>query len=543
MEENAYSGRWVARLRGRIIAHGGTPEQARKAALSRYKERPEIIYMPLSRSFYYPAFLEKLLRVLPKNQEIFLVGGAVRDLLLSREIRDYDFTQSKDGIKTARIVARSLDADFYPLDVPRDTGRVLVKEEDGSRYVVDFAAFRGSNLDADLQGRDFTMNAIALDPHTRQVFDPTGGGEDIRNKKIRTCTPGSFPDDPVRILRAVRFAANYGFSIEEKTRLEMKNHAPLLESVSAERIRDELFRILEGQNPAACLRALEMVGGLQVILPEIAAMKSVDQTPKLLNRWDQAIKILGSLDLLLTNLGNGNGSQGKENVYISLLRGYLGGIRRKILPRYQLRSVDQRSARGLLYMAALYLYVAKSPSLGIDKESRVLGWQPDHTGAGIVENRARHLALSNDEIACLRTIIRNHLQILSFIELQEAGGNLPSRRQIYRFFKDTGQLGVDLCLLALADLHAQKQESLPVQTWKSALEVIRLLLVNWYEKPSESISPSPLLDGQDIMSQFHLDQGPLIGELLESIRERQAAGEISTRDEALEFVHCRLETH
>src|SRR5689334_8739525 len=162
-----YAGRWVARVRGRIIAQGGTPEQALHAAqLSRHKERPEIIYMPIP--FSYSPLIDRVREVLP-DQELYLVGGAVRDILLNRLSRDLDFALPANGIPLARRVANALKADFMKLDSERDTGRVIVTESDGVRTFLDFATYRGPSLEEDLRHRDFTINAIAFDLHAQSL--------------------------------------------------------------------------------------------------------------------------------------------------------------------------------------------------------------------------------------------------------------------------------------------------------------------------------------------------------------------------------------
>src|SRR6185503_4504434 len=144
-----YAGRWVARVRGRIIAQGGTPEQALHAAqISRHKEKPEIIYMPVP--FSYSPLIDKV-RELLSEQEIYLVGGAVRDMLLNRISHDLDFALPSNGIALARRVANALNADFMSLDQERDTGRVIVTESDGTRTFLDFATYRGKDLEEDLR--------------------------------------------------------------------------------------------------------------------------------------------------------------------------------------------------------------------------------------------------------------------------------------------------------------------------------------------------------------------------------------------------------
>src|SRR5215213_5027818 len=137
-----YAGRWIARLRGKIIAQGGTPEQALHAAqASRPKEKVEIVYMPVP--FAYSPLIEKVRDALP-DLEIYLVGGAVRDMLLNRVSHDLDFAVPSNGISLARRIANTINADFMVLDAERDTGRVIVSEADGLRTYLDFATYRGS---------------------------------------------------------------------------------------------------------------------------------------------------------------------------------------------------------------------------------------------------------------------------------------------------------------------------------------------------------------------------------------------------------------
>src|SRR5262249_27757270 len=149
-------------------------EQALHAAQkSRHKEKPEIIYMPIP--FSYSPLIDKVRDLLP-DQEIYLVGGAVRDMLRNRLSHDLDFALPGNGISLARRVANTLQADFMILDADRDTARVIVTEEDGFRTFLDFATYRGgASLEADLRARDFTINAIAYNIHNGTIIDPLNG--------------------------------------------------------------------------------------------------------------------------------------------------------------------------------------------------------------------------------------------------------------------------------------------------------------------------------------------------------------------------------
>ena len=209
-----YSGRWVARVHGKIVAQGETAEQASQSARqSRPKEVPELVYISSFETPFDLPLISPILKSLPSNQPIHLVGGAVRDILLNRVTHDLDFVVPSDGIKTARRVSKALKGAFFPLDAENDVGRVIIISADNSRDVLDFSSYRGTSLDSDLHARDFSINALAWDLRSRQLIDRLGGVEDLRGRRIRVCSKSSIVEDPVRILRAVRIAASLGFKI------------------------------------------------------------------------------------------------------------------------------------------------------------------------------------------------------------------------------------------------------------------------------------------------------------------------------------------
>ncbi len=533
---SSYSNRWIARVRGQIIAQGGTPEQALRAAqASRFKEPPEIVFMPPTTPFSFSPLLDKIRAILP-DAELYLVGGAVRDALLSRLSLDLDLVAPVSGIRLARRVADALDADVFPLDGERDTGRVIVTEADGTREKIDFAAYRGDSLEADLRARDFTVNAMAVDLRTLSLLDPLGGASDLRAKKLRACSDSAMSDDPIRILRGVRLAASLGFQIEPSTRKAMKSAAKLLPQVSPERIRDELFRILEGAQIAASFRALEMLGVLPHILPELTALKGVPQPdPHIYDVWEHTLQLLSALEELLPSLAVGYDPEQTGDLFTGLLVMRLGRYREQFAKHFSERLNEDRDLRPLLFFAALYHDVAKPRSVVKDEHGRVRFWGHDELGAGMAEARARELSLSNDEIARLKIIVKNHMRLHFHFNRRDGESKDPSRRAIYRFFRDSGEAGVDLVLLALADLRATQGNNLTQETWSAALDVCRTFLENYWERPEESVSPPKLLDGNDVMRELGLEPGPRVGEVLEAIREGQATGKVSTREEAIAF--------
>jgi tRNA nucleotidyltransferase/poly(A) polymerase len=529
-----YAGRWVARVRGRIIAQGGTPEQALHAAqISRHKEKPEIIYMPVP--FSYSPLIDKVRDALP-DQEMYLVGGAVRDILLNRLSRDLDFAVSSNGISLARRVANALKADFMALDHERDTGRVIVTEPDGTRTFLDFAAYRGNNLDEDLRARDFTINAIAFDLYAQTLIDPLNGASDLRNRIIRACSSTSFVDDPVRVLRAVRQAAAFEFKIELETRRALKQAAGLLPRISVERQRDELFKILEGPKPDASMRALEMLGAFPYLLPELPSLKGVEQSaPHIHDVWEHTLSVLGHLERILVALAPGYSADNTNDLFTGLLTLRIGRFRQQFAEHFAESLNTDRSVRAALFFGALYHDVQKPATKSIEESGRIRFFEHEVRGAGVVEARARAFNLSNDEVERIRKIVANHMRFHFFSSRLESEKQEPSRKAIYRFFRDTGKAGVDLILLGLADLRGIRGSTLSQETWTASLDVARILLENYWEKPQETVTPPRLLDGNELMSELGLPPGPVVGRLLEAIREGQATGKIANREQALDL--------
>jgi len=535
-----YAGRWVALVGGRVVAQGGTPEQALYASQSsRYKERPEIRFM--SAPFHLPPLLEKIINVLPANTEVYLVGGAVRDLLTNRLSPDFDFAVPSNGIFLARTVANALKADFMVLDSERDTGRVVIIEGETYTYL-DFAAFRGATLEDDLRDRDFTINAMALNLRDITIIDPLNGATDIRAKVIRACSPNSLTNDPVRILRAVRQAAAFGFTIDKSTRELMKQAADKINNVSIERVRDEVFKILGGPKASASIRALEMLGVLQHLMPELLKMRGVTQSnPHIHEVWTHTLAVVDQLDNLLTSsLRLDFDPEKTSDMYMGLVSLKIGRYREQIAKHFANQLNPSRSHRSLLFFAALYHDVCKPDTKTIDESGRIRFFDHDIKGAEVVADRARAFNLSNDEVERLHTIVRHHMRFHFFADRLEREGQPPSRKAVYRFFRDSGAASVDLILLALADLRGTKGNELTQVTWTAYLDIARILLENYWERPEEVINPPRLVDGNELMKELHLQPGKIVGVLLESIRENQAAGKIADKEQALAFAREEL---
>lgn len=534
-EEASYAGRWVARVGGKIVGQGSTPEGARRAAQAdRYKEKPEITYMP-SELPGLPFHLLDRVTAAASAPTIHLVGGAVRDALLGASSHDFDLVVPSDAIGTARRAARALAADFFVLDEAFDAARVILSSPDGSRDVLDFSSYRGGDLQSDLQGRDFSINAIAIDLKTRATLDPLHGAMDLRAKIIRECSATAMRDDPIRVLRAVRLAALLNFRIEESTRASMRRAAELLPNSTVERQRDELFKMLGGPRPDACLRALAMLGVLPHFLPELQVLQGTQQSPPHVhNAWEHTLSVLDQLARILDFLVEGR-TDSIHGMHASQLSLGLGRYRSQFADQFATPLTPDRSRRSVLEFAALYHDAGKPSTRAVDQDGRIHFLGHESESANLARQRAEEFNLSNSEIEWIESVARHHMRFFFLANARETQGELPSRRAVYRFFRDAGESAVDLILLGLADVRGTRGHTLTDEAWSAWIEVARTLAENLWDRPQDSVRPPRIVDGHALMDELGITPGPDVGQILDAIREAQATGMIHTREEAMDL--------
>ncbi len=460
-------------------------------------------------------------------------------MMLARPTHDLDFVMPSNAIPTSRRVANTLGGAFFPLDADRDTGRVLLSAPEQGQLILDFSSFRGPDLQSDLLGRDFTINAMALDLRNLQtLIDPLHGASDLRAGVLRACSETALQDDPVRILRCIRLAVEFELKIIPELRRQMHQAQPGLANVTAERLRDEIFKMLLGRSPLTALRTCDILGILDDILPELPPLKNVSQSkPHVEDVWEHTLNTAQKLDTLISILQPRHDPQEAANWTMGLVSLRLGRYRQQIEQHLNTPLNPDRPLRALLLVAALYHDTGKPDTFQRVEDGRIRFLEHEALGAELVRQRGKAWRLSNPEIERLATIVRHHMRPLLLAQAPET----PSPRAIYRFFRDTGPAGVDICLLSLADTLATYGVTLPQAVWNRQLDVARILLEAWWERPQESVSPPALVNGNDLMEIFRLAPGPQIGQLLEQIREAQAAGELQNRDAALQFVRTQLQ--
>jgi len=425
-----------------------------------------------------------------------------------------------------------LQADYYPLDRERDTGRVLLRR-DGQRIELDFAALRGPDLPADLRARDFTINALAVEPDG-ELVDLVGGQADLQAGLIRAVSADALDADPLRMLRSVRLAAELGLRLETATAAWMAERAGALARVSAERVRDELVRTLAAPSAAAHLGLLDELGLLPVIFPELGPLKEQAQTfPHRFDVWRHTLMVVDTVEGVEQTLvgrrplqTGADAPAGAWDDVAEALAPFASALTAHLAADC---GVEGRDRRTFLRLAALCHDLGKPLTCTEDDERRLHFYNHEQVGAQMAEERMRQLCFSRAEAARVGGIVAAHMRPCHLAEPFQS----PARRAIYRFFRAVGDAGIEVALLALADHLAVWGPNLQPERWAWRVEGARTLLSHYFQRREETIAPPRLVGGDELLAELGLTGGPQVGRLLEGIREAQAAGEVRTREEAL----------
>jgi len=469
----------------------------------------------------------------------YLVGGFIRDILLGRDTADIDIAIDADAADTAAQLAEALNGTDVLLDKGHGISRVVLTNGEApsprGQWDIDLSTIAGG-IEADLSRRDFTIDAMAVDlkdiatlPHPSPskpsvLIDPFRGWEDLNGGVIRAVAETAFAEDPARLLRTVRLAAELDFAIADETEALLRQHCHLATAVAGERTRDEMLRLLalpQGEQP---LVSLDRLGLLDAVIPELAPMKGVEQPKE--HSWDvfqHSLQTVAAADFLLRR---GGWRHGDSEPILNAVPWS------PELERHFDAEVSSGSTRrSLLKLAALLHDIAKPQTKAIDERGkmRFLGHPQD--GAETARAILERLRFTTKEAKLVEIVIRYHLRPGQMSHEDDP----PSRRAIYRYFRDTGEAGIDILFFSLADHLATRGPSLNLAYWREHADMVEYVLSQRLEQESV-IAPPKLVDGHDLIDIFGIKPGPKMGELLEAVREAQASGELSTREEALAYI-------
>lgn len=469
--------------------------------------------------FYLPGWLTQVLRKIELEETLWLVGGAVRDALLLRECKDFDFVCSSGGRRLARRLANLLGAPYFSLDEERDTGRVLYQDEAGQTWCLDVTSLRGKSLKDDLLERDFTINALAVDVSAdTAIIDTLGGQQDLREKVLRPCSAASLENDPVRVLRAIRIAANLGFRIHQDTLEQISRTTDQLAVVSSERIRDELFHILSLENPVRALRILQHLEVLSHLMAQIIPVRrngrAESEESLLLDfKWISSFSTIENL------VKTRDGDRANANLVAGILFNVLKPFRQD-LDKYLSNCISaDRPVKTLSILYQLFTLFVKHQG------DESLFTPLSSARSRLVEDACSNLRLSRAETSFIISI-----PLLDFSNSIDK--DIPLL--VHRLVRSSGEAAAAGILISLAGWLSDGtagQKEFDVNVIETIQKVLHLI----FHDP-ELIHPEPVMDGGRIMESLDISAGPQVGHLLQLVGEAQVTGIVKTEQDALDFL-------
>lgn len=411
-----------------------------------------------------------------------LVGGSVRDALLERtsDYLDLDFVLPERAVETARTIAHHYRAGFVLLDAERQIARVVFDQG-----TADFAQQVGDSLEADLSRRDFRANAIAYSPHRQELIDPLDGCQDLQMGILSMIAPENLAEDPLRLLRAYRQAAQLGFSLDPATRSEIRRLADRLGQIAAERVQSELNYLLSTAKGTVWLKLAWEDGLLHRWLPNVTLA---------------GLERLWAIDRWVSDL---------KQDWPELAHLLCQDIRTAHQPR---RSSAPKPNR----QAALEAPASGSTRTWITTAKLACLMPPDISSA---EAQLWQLKYSRAEVQAVTTVLRYLPQLIEHATMTPG--------QQYHFFQAVGNVFPALIISALA---AGK-----------TLSELRSLIQRSLDPTDQVAHPTPLLSGQDLMQGLQISPSPQVGQLLAALQLARAEGKINTPDAALTFARSLLQ--
>ncbi len=427
---------------------------------------------------------------------------------LEKESLDLDFSVSRGAIDFGRRLANKLKAGFVILDRENGCSRVVFKDKKSNRTMTfDFVDFRGATLKEDLLKRDFTINTLAAKiPFDDQpLIDCCGACSDLKKRIVRHVGVHSFDDDALRILRAFSLSAIHKFRIFQKTLELIKKKKESLRPVAGERMRDELFKILNVDRAWSTITLLDELHILEIVIPQVRIMHQVRQGAyHHLDVWGHSLETLKKIEELIDKLKN-------DKDIVKYLDEEMSGGRKR---------------RQLIKMAALLHDIGKPQAYEV-KAGKTMFHGHERIGRIICDEVVDKLKLSTREKFALDTIIFWHLRP-GYL----ADNKILSARAIHRYFRDTKEEALSVLLVSIADQRATRG---PMATAESRLrhEHVSFSLIKKYFEMLKAKPFKRLINGNDLIKKLKLPPGPLFSTLLNSVEEAQAAGEVTSKTEAL----------
>lgn len=477
------------------------------------------------------------------------VGGIVRNSLLRRPSGDIDITLPPQDVKPAALrLAKRLKAAAFEIDPELGVWRLVTHQD---KIQIDLTAYQGKDLAADLKRRDFAFNSLAYPVAARpqlvvqtrkndtaqlwlkrlrrdKIVDVCKGLADVKNKCIRLNGPAHFKEDPLRMLRAFRCAAELKFTIVPATLAQIKKDKALISQPAGERIKEELDRLFAVPGKTYdYLVQMDRCGLLTALFPRLEEQRGCAEVyygPE--GVWRHTLLVCKRMDYLLEHLD-------------------------KALPKYAKKLAPLCVNKPLYKMTALLHDIAK-PATAKMKKGRLRFFYHEQVGAKMARRVLEQLHYSRADMRLMCAMIGEHLRPSNL-----ASNDVLTERGVYHFFRDLGDAAVPMLLLCWADYtsyvtDAQLRRILPksggrmmtlaqAERFKNVgktlrhLQLLNFMLGQYFDRPA-SVKPVQIVTGLDVMQQLHIPPGPAVGAVLEAVAEAQVEGRVKTRKDALAYI-------
>ncbi len=445
------------------------------------------------------------LSLLAKENDVplFLVGGYLRDLLLESPLFrsrktgiDYDFALPKTSTAFLSVMEKALQFRFFK--VGKEEAGTLTYRMIRKGVSIDVTPFQGETIEEDLLRRDFTINAIAISLRDETCHSVQNAFVDIERRVIRSVTTRSIEQDPLRMLRAIRYLCTLeGFTIDLSLEEEIVQRREQLQGIPGERIKMELDRILLSPRPGLGVRALYDLGLLLVLVPDLRGLEGLSQN------GHHHLPVLPHILLMVDKIGWAEDWLAQKGEPFTL-------------------PPEKRLG---LYYAALFHDLGKQDTFSQDEEGKIHFYHHEAFSCRRAEVILDRLRFSNEGKDLILRLIRHHMRIL----------NLPREAGESALKRLVNQMGEETPLLILHTL-ADKEASRGILSFNhdERVEDHCLRLLQLFRK-KEIVHPPPLITGHDVLERG-CPPGPRVGQILKFIREKQIEGEIKSREEALELL-------
>jgi poly(A) polymerase len=441
------------------------------------------------------------------EQPAWLVGGAVRDRLLGRPTADFDVAVRGEPQAPARALAGAASGHAFLLSEGFGAWRVVAHDH---TWQVDVLPLAGDTIESDLARRDLTINAIAEPLRGDGFVDPFAGIADLRARRLSMVSEQAFAADPLRVIRVARLACELGFEVEPATAQAARANAPELTQVAPERIFAELKRVVVAERALDGLARMDALGATDAVLPELARLRGVEQSAyHHLDVHDHTRAVLAETIAVATEPVRWFPAQGE--VITALLAEPLA---------------NELNRAQALRFGALFHDIAKPQTRGVTAEGRVTFMGHDEGGAEVARGVLTRLRASDRFAEHVAGLVRHHLRLGFLVH------RMPlSRRDVYRYMVACEPVQADVTLLSVADRLATRgrgADSAIARHLELAQQLIGEALA-W-----RSARPRPPLRGDELARAVALQPGPAVGRLLAELEEASFAGEITSREQAIE---------